>query len=202
MFTKRDGTRIGAGAPTIMLLIAGAIILSAISCSSGVSEEEFNAAMKDIETEKTRSDSLESELAIERADAARLVEFVDRSEARIAELEAEVAKERAAISGRQERVDIAEAETALLGAFLAWNRKDREGFMASFTDVGISQALLFIPETVGDPPVALRRVMDASVTNDTATIHAMFALAGCGKRARRTDVVGGASSSPTISVIS
>ena len=27
-------------------------------------------------------------------------------------------------------------------------------------------------------------------------------LAGCGKRARRTDVVGGASSSPTISVIS
>ena len=29
-----------------------------------------------------------------------------------------------------------------------------------------------------------------------------YGLAGCGKRARRTDVVGGASSSPTISVIS
>ena len=34
------------------------------------------------------------------------------------------------------------------------------------------------------------------------TIVPYVALAGCGKRARRTDVVGGASSSPTISVIS
>ena len=36
--------------------------------------------------------------------------------------------------------------------------------------------MLSVPETVGEPPIALRRVMNAAVTNDTATIHAMFAL--------------------------
>ena len=36
--------------------------------------------------------------------------------------------------------------------------------------------MLSVPATVGEPPIALRRVMNAAVTNDTATIHAMFAL--------------------------
>ncbi len=41
-----------------------------------------------------------------------------------------------------------------------------------------------------------------SVTGVVRLAGGAMTLAGCGKRARRTDVVGGASSSPTISVIS
>ena len=151
-------------------------MLSVISCSSGVSEEEFNGVVTDLETEKAFTESLESELATERASKVRLAEAVDRFEGRVAELESELAKERSTIKGNQERVDVAEAKAALFAAFLAWNRRDREGFIASFTDAGFSQTLLSAPETVGEPPIALRRVMDAAVTNDTATIHAMFAL--------------------------
>ena len=33
-----------------------------------------------------------------------------------------------------------------------------------------------IPVILGEPPIALRRLMDAAVTDDTATVHAMFAL--------------------------
>ena len=71
---------------------------------------------------------------------------------------------------------MAEAETALLAAFLAWNRKDGEEFVARFTQNGISETSLSMPASLGEPPIALRRVMDATVTDDTATIHAMFAL--------------------------
>ena len=132
--------------------------------------------MKDFEIEKTNSQAQESELAIERANSARLVEAVDRLEARIAELESELAKERAAIAKTQEWVDEAEAEAALLAAFLAWNRKDREEFVARFTSNGISETSLSVPAGLGEPAIALRRVMDAEVTDNTATIHAMFAL--------------------------
>ena len=175
MFTERR--RIGHGWPLpILLLLAVTSTAAVVSCSGGVSEEEFDAVMKDLETEKTDSQALESELAIQRSDTARLVEAVDRFEARIAELESELAKEKVAIAGRQERVDEAEAESALLAAFLAWNRKDREEFVARFTDNGISETSLSMPAGLGEPPIALRRVMDAAVTDDTATIHAMFAL--------------------------
>lgn len=114
-------------------------------------------------------------MAIERADALRLGEAVDRFEARLAELESKLAKERAALLGMQERVDGAEAQAALLSAFLAWNRKDSEEFVARFTNNGISGSLLSVPAGLGEPPIALRRVMDTAVTGDTATIHAMFA---------------------------
>ena len=176
MFIKRGGTGLPGGPTAIMLLMAGVMMLSVISCSSGVSEEEFNGTVKDLEAEKAITGSLKSELATERASRVRLAEAVDHLEGRVAELESELAKERAAIKGNQERVDVAEAEAALLAAFLAWNRKDREGFIASFTDEGISQTLLAVPETVGEPPIALRRMMNAAVIDETATIHAMFAL--------------------------
>ena len=94
----------------------------------------------------------------------------------MAELESELAKERATTATYGERVDAAEAEAALLAAFLAWNRKDREGFVASFTDKGISETSLSLPALLGEPSIALRRVMDVTVSSDTATIHAMFAL--------------------------
>ena len=151
-------------------------MLSAISCSGGVSDAEFNAVIKDLETEKTYSQSLQSELAGERADTARLVEAVDRVEGRIAELESLVSKERAAIARIQESAHKAEAQSYLLAAFLAWNRKDQEGFAANFTNNGISETSLSVPANLGEPPIALRRLMDAAVTGDTATIHAMFAL--------------------------
>ena len=79
-------------------------MLSVISCSGGVSEEEFKGVVNDLETEKAVTESLESELAAERVSRVRLAEAVDRFESRIAELESEIAKERAGIAGRQERV--------------------------------------------------------------------------------------------------
>ena len=162
--------------PAIFLVLAGMLIAVVVSCNGGVPEEEFNAVTKDLEIEKTNSQALESELATERAETSRLVEAVDRLEARIAVLESELAKERAAIAERQERVDEPEAKAALLAAFLAWNRKDREEFVARFTDTGISETSLSVPASLGEPPIALRRVMDAAVTGDSAMIHAMFAL--------------------------
>ena len=94
---------------------------------------------KDLETERALSQSLESQLAQEGANIAPLEKAVDRAAVRLAELESELAKERATTAGHRERVDEAEAEAALLAAFLAWNRKDREGFAASFevTSIGV-----------------------------------------------------------------
>lgn len=47
-----------------------------------------------------------------------------------------------------------------------------EGFMAGFTGEEISG----LPEVIGEPAIALRRVMETEVSGDTATIHAMYAL--------------------------
>ena len=157
-------------------LLAALVAAANMSCSGGSSKEEFEAVRKDLETERALSTSLESQLAQERANLPRLEKAVDRAEVRLAELESELASERATTAGHRERVDETEAEAALLAAFLAWNRKDPEGFAASFTDEGVSETLLSLPALLGEPPIALRRVMDATVSNDTATIHAMFAL--------------------------
>ena len=46
----------------------------------------------------------------------------------------------------------------------------------SFTDKGISETSLSLPALLGQPPIALRRVMDPTTSGDTTTIHAMFAL--------------------------
>ncbi len=166
----------GCTPPITLTVLGAALLVVMLSCGGGVSEEEFNAVMKDLETEKTHSQALESDLAIERADATRLVEAVDRFEARVAELESGLAKERAAIIRVQEKIDEAEVEAGLLAAFLAWNRKDQEEFAARFTDSAISETLLSVPTSLGELPIALRRVMDTAVADDTATIHAMFAL--------------------------
>ena len=160
----------------ILLLLAAGLIAAVVSCSGGVSEEEFDAVVVDLEIEKTKLQVLASESATAKAETSRLVEVVDSSEVSIAELESELAKERAALAGGQARIDEAEAEAALLATFLAWNRKDREEFVARFSDNGISDTLLLVPAGLGEPPLALRRVMDVAVTDDTATIHAMFAL--------------------------
>ena len=52
------------------------------------------------------------------------------------------------------------------------------------------------------PSAVLSSVGVTMAALEAATLEIIIDLAGCGKRARRTDVVGGASSSPTISVIS
>ena len=159
-----------------MLLLAVAAMVALVSCGGGISEEEFDSVQNDLETERALAQSQGSQLAVAIDKTASLDEAIDRAQAHVAELESELAKERASLSGLKERVDGAEAEAALLGAFLAWNRKDQEGFVASFTDDGISETALSIPSSLGEPAIALRRVMDTEVSSDTATIHAMYAL--------------------------
>ena len=128
--------------PVLALAVVGA------ACSSGVSEEEFEALRQDLATEREKSQSLESQLAQERSEVADL----------------------------QQSVEEAEVREALLATFLAWNRKDADGFVAGFTDRGVSESLLFLPESIGQLPIALRRVMDTTVSGNTATVHVMFAL--------------------------
>ena len=38
------------------------------------------------------------------------------------------------------------------------------------------RTVLSVPENLGDPPIALRRIMDTTVSDETVTIHVMFAL--------------------------
>ena len=93
-----------------LLLILLALAAGGFACSSGVSNEEFEAVQQDLQAEREQSQSLGSQLTQEKANVANL----------------------------QESLDKAEAREALLAVLLAWNRKDTEGFIAGFTDVGIS----------------------------------------------------------------
>ncbi len=176
MFRVKHRFRQRGWAHVMIPLLATLVAATGVSCSGEASNDEFEAVQKNLETERALSKSLESQLAQQEANLARLEKTVDRASARLADLESEVGRERATTAGHSERVDEAEAEAALLAAFLAWNRKDPEGFAASFTEEGISGTSLSLPALLGKPPIALRRVMDATVSIDTATIHAMFAL--------------------------
>ena len=77
------------------------------------------------------------------------------------------------------------------------------------TLMDVSYAARFPVFTIASGPTNSMRgaaylsgIRDGIVVDVGGTSTDVGALAGCGKRARRTDVVGGASSSPTISVIS
>ena len=158
----------------IPLVVALAVGIA--SCGSGVPEKDFEALQEDLLNERAQSQALSAELTEESAHAARLSESIDEAEMQRAEIESRLAQDRATITGLQKRVDEAEVQATLLATYLAWNRRDQEVFRAGFTDSGFSNTLLSLPESTGDPPIALRRVMDAEVSGDTATIHAMFAL--------------------------
>ena len=160
----------------ILLSLAASMLVAAVSCGNGVSDEELSAVQNELQAEKNLFQSLKSELAAEQAEVARLAEDVGLADVRLAGLESELAKERATVASNQERIDAAEAQAALFSAFLAWNRKDREGFASNFTDTGLSGTVLSIPDNLGEPSIALRNIMESTVSEDTVTIHAMFAL--------------------------
>ena len=160
----------------IVLLLVAVTVAAGVACGDGVSEEEFSGLQKELETEKTLSQFLKSELVAQQANVERLGEAVGTVEVQVVGLESELARERATAVANQDRIDQAEAETALLAAFLAWNRKDQETFAASFIDIGSVATVLPIPESLGEPSLALRHVRDATVSGDTVTIQAMFAL--------------------------
>ena len=160
----------------VVLLLTAVMAVAAVSCDNGDSDEELSTVQNELQAEKSLSQSLSSEVAAEQAEVARLMEDINLATVRVVGLESELAKERATVAANRERIDSAEAEAALLAAFLAWNRKDREGFAANFTNSGFSNTVLSIPENLGEPSIALRRIMEATVSEDTVTIHAMFAL--------------------------
>ena len=160
-----------------MLLIGSLLVAAAaVSCNNGVSGEELGAIQKKLEVEKAQSQSLKSELTTEQAEVARLAEAIELVEVRVVLLESVLAQERATVAASKERIDQAEAEAALLAAFLAWNRKDRDAFTANVTDAGFSGTVLSVPENLGEPSIALRHIRDTTVSGDTVTIQAMFAL--------------------------
>ena len=170
----------------IPLVLVLAVAVAGAACGTGVSEEEFEALQQDLADQESESQSLESQLAQVRANIAGLQERVDEAEVQKAGLESQLVQERAITADLQERVDKAEVQQALLVAFLAWNRKDTEGFAAGFTDKGISETFYGAP--IGEPPITIRRVMDVAVSGDAATIHAMFAF-GTQRRSVRESLV-------------
>ena len=154
-------------------LVVGLVIALA-SCGAGQQEEALAAVRQELRDETARVRILESQLSGEKSNAARLQGRVDESDAKLAALEPQLAREKESVARLRERIGEAEAREALLAIFLAWNRKDEKGFAAGFTGSGISKTLLSLPESIGDPPISLRRVMDTTVSGDTATIHAMY----------------------------
>ena len=185
-------------------LLAAVMIAAALSCDNGVSDDELNAVQEELQAERALAQSLKSELdteqakvtrlsedlgieqakvtrlnedlEIEQAEVTRLSEDIGQAEQSAAGLESELALERATVAANKAKIDGAEAQTALLAAFLAWNRKDRDGFTANFTEQVFSGTVFSVPENLGEPAIALRRIMDTTISGDTVTIHAMFAL--------------------------
>lgn len=136
------------------LLLAPLAVLMA-SCGDGVTQEGIDA---------------------EKARVARLEAKLDDAEIQLARLESQLAQQTTKVADLRKAVDQAEAQEALLAAFLAWNRKDAETFLSSFTDRGLANSVMSLPESIGDPPIGLRRVMDVEVSGDSAHIHLMFGL--------------------------
>ena len=139
----------------LALLLLAALSVPISSCGNGVSQEELDA---------------------ERARVATLATKLDDAEIQRALLESQLAQQTTEVADLSKAVDQTEAREALLAAFLAWNRKDEEAFPSSFTDQGLANSVLSLPESIGDPPIGLRRVMEVEVSGDTAHIHVMFGL--------------------------
>ena len=93
------------------------------------------------------------------------------SEEEIQQVRQQLQAESAKVAELQEKVGKAEVQQALLTVYLAWNRNDAEAFEAGFADRRRSD----LPDSFGEPPITLRRVMNTTVSGDVATIHAMFA---------------------------
>ena len=141
--------------------------------------DQAEVQMAELESERARADSMESRLTDERSVVATLQARLDQMEAQIVELEGE--RRRASsleseLAQLREMVDEADARQALLEVLLAWNRKDTEGFAAGFTDDGLAGTLMRLPSSFGEPAIALRRLIDTTVSGDAASIHAMYAL--------------------------
>ena len=149
-------------APAGVLLV---LIALASSCAGGVTQDEFDA---------------------ERAKVADLEATVDDANMEMAVVQSQLAQQTAQAADLGEKVEEVEAREALLAAFLAWNRKDSEAFRSSFTDQGISGTVLSLPDSIGDPPIGLRRMMEAEVSGDTVTVHVMFGLGAQRKSLRHS----------------
>ena len=136
-----------------LLLAALALLMS--SCGDGVTQEELDA-------EKARVASLEAK--------------VEEAEIQMALVQSQLAQQSTEAADLRNAVDQAEAREAMLAAFLAWNRKDAETFLSSFTDRGLASSVLSLPQSIGDMPIGLRRVMDVEVSGDTAHVQVMSGL--------------------------
>ena len=161
-----------------------------LACSSGVAQEDLDAAQQALDQERARTVTLESRLGQEELSQIALLARLDQTDVRIAELDSERIKVEAqktqlesklaanveASDELQNQVDEAQALQALLETLLAWNRKDEQTFSAGYTDTGVANTVLALPQALGEPTLSLRRLVDVSAAGEEATIHVMFAL--------------------------
>ena len=132
------------------LLLAGVLVsfLVLASCGGGVTQEELDAVKENVADLQEKFEDAEAQLAQAGTEAADL----------------------------RMKVDGAEARQALMEALLAWNRKDSEVFQSNFSERGIADTVMSLPESIGNPPIGLRRIMEPEVMRDVATVHVMFGL--------------------------
>ena len=141
--------------------------------------DQTEAPMAELESVRAKTKSMESRMTDEMSAAAALQAQLVQAKAQIAELEDEYLRASSLLSDvgqLRETVDKAEAQQALLEALLAWNMKDAKGFAAGFTEKGLAETMMGPPNSIGEPAIALRRLIDTTVTGDSASIHAMYAL--------------------------
>ena len=116
----------------IMSLLLAVAVAAAVSCGSSISEEDFSALQRDLETEKTLAQSLESELSAERASVASLSDAVGNAEVRLVGLESELAQQRATVAANQERIDQARGRDSPLGGVSSLEQEGPRRFCGKF----------------------------------------------------------------------
>ena len=90
-------------------------------------------------------------------------------------------------------------ELSIETAFAAWNSRDLDGFLALFTDSGfmdIFDAPLaavpeFLPEFIGDPPLAFRSLSDVTLSGRTAAAELEIAFGAVIESSRSTFALDG-----------
>ena len=144
---------------------------------------EVQALNSALEIDRERAEALDARLSQATLELEALKVIAEEAETqkseltaaqeRMGNLETELDQTGEAISELQASMNQADALRVVLDSLTAWNRKDRENFLAGFEEDGISG----LPaELLGGPAVTLRRIVDSSIHGDTASVHVMFAL--------------------------
>ena len=145
---RKAGAMPGLLLSGVLMTLLALASLALASCGGGVTQEDLDAEKMKVADLQVKINDAEAQMALVLSQLAQV----------------------------REKVDGAEARQALMEAFLAWNRKDSEVFRSSFSERGIADTVMSLPESIGSSPIGLRRILKTEVSEDMATIQVMFGL--------------------------